>query len=64
MYNAGKQQFASFDDTASIRVKTEYAVKKGIGGVMFWQLTEDRFSGGLLDVIDNTKMSLAGERKK
>ena len=64
MYNAGKQQFASFDDTTSIRVKTEYAIKKGIGGVMFWQLTEDRFSGGLLDVIDNTKMSLAGERKK
>jgi len=22
---------------------------------MFWQLPEDRFTGGLLDVIDNTK---------
>ena len=63
MYNAGLQAFASFDDSVSIRVKTEYAVKKGIGGVMFWQMTEDRFSGGLLDVIDDTKSVLATGRK-
>jgi chitinase len=63
MYNARLQQFASFDDSVSIRVKTEYAVKKGIGGVMFWQLTEDRFNGGLLDVIDETKTTLASGRK-
>jgi chitinase len=63
MYNAGLQEFASFDDTVSIRVKTEYAVKKGIGGVMFWQMTEDRFTGGLLDVIDDTKTVLATGRK-
>ena len=59
MYNARQQTFASFDDTVSIRVKTEYAIRKGIGGVMFWQMTEDRFNGGLLDVIDNTKMTMA-----
>ncbi len=64
MYNARQQLFASFDDSVSIRIKTEYAVKKGLGGVMFWQLPEDRFSGGLLDVIDNTKMSLTAGRKK
>jgi chitinase len=63
MYNAGLQQFASFDDSVSIRVKTEYAVKKGIGGVMFWQMTEDRFSGGLLDVIDDTKTRLTNGGK-
>ena len=54
-YNATKKQFASFDDTVSIRVKTQYALQKKIGGVMFWQLTEDKFSGGLLDIIDNTR---------
>jgi chitinase len=54
-YNATKKLFASFDDTVSIRVKTQYALQKKIGGVMFWQLAEDKFSGGLLDVIDNTK---------
>jgi chitinase len=63
-YDAREQLFASFDDTLSIRLKTEYAIRMGLGGVMFWQLAEDKFSGGLLDVIDNTKLSLAGGRKK
>jgi chitinase len=55
-YNARKRRMASYDDTASVRLKTLYALRKGLGGVMFWQLTEDRFfSGGLLDVIDRTK---------
>ena len=64
-YNATQQIFASFDDTLSIRLKTEYALHKGLGGVMFWQLTEDNFfSGGLLDVIDNTKIANSKGRKK
>ena len=58
-YNAGQRRFASFDDSTSIRVKTQYAIDRRLGGVMFWQLTEDRFSGGLLDVIDNTKSTEA-----
>ena len=48
MYSAKEHLFASFDDTASIRQKTLYALRKGLGGVMFWQLTEDTFTGGLL----------------
>ncbi|HLZ86514.1 MAG TPA: glycoside hydrolase family 18 protein [Puia sp.] len=64
-YNARQQLFATFDDTLSIRLKTEYALRKGLGGVMFWQMTDDNFfSGGLLDVIDNTKMSNLKGRKK
>ena len=51
-----KRLMASYDDTTSVRLKTLYALHKGLGGVMFWQLTDDRFfSGGLLDVIDQTK---------
>jgi chitinase len=57
-YNARKGLLASYDDSASVRLKTLYAIHKGLGGVMFWQLTEDRFfTGGLLDVIDQTKRS-------
>ncbi|HEY4111001.1 glycoside hydrolase family 18 protein [Puia sp.] len=64
-YNAKDQIFASFDDTTSIRLKTEYALRKKLGGVMFWQLTEDNFfSGGLVDVIDNTKTAAIKARKK
>src|SRR5260221_3151326 len=54
-YNAGQRRFASFDDTTSIRLKTLYALQKKLGGVMFWQLTDDRFYGGLLDIIAYTK---------
>jgi chitinase len=55
MYNAGQKLFVTFDDTLSIRLKTRYALEKHLGGIMFWQLPEDLFSGGLLDVIDLTK---------
>ncbi|WP_431211215.1 glycoside hydrolase family 18 protein [Puia sp. P3] len=54
-YNARQKTFATFDDSTSIRLKTLYAMHKQLGGVMFWQVTEDRFSDGLLDIIDNTK---------
>jgi chitinase len=58
-YNARKGLMASYDDTASVRLKTLYALHKGLGGVMFWQLTEDRFfSGGLLDAIDDAKRTV------
>jgi chitinase len=50
---------ASYDDSASVRLKTLYALHKGLGGVMFWQLTDDRFfSGGLLDAIDHAKRTV------
>jgi chitinase len=58
MYNSHQRLFASFDDSVSVRLKTLYAHNKGLGGVMFWQLTEDKFTGGLLDVIDRTKKTL------
>lgn len=54
-YHPGKKWFATFDDTASIRLKTEYAKKNGLAGIMFWELSLDKQSGGLLDVIDKTK---------
>jgi chitinase len=62
-YNARQQVFASFDDSLSVRKKTLYALHKGLGGVMFWQLTDDRFTGGLLDVIDSTKKEAGSQTK-
>jgi chitinase len=55
MYNLNKRLFVTYDDTMSIRLKTRYAMDKKLGGIMFWQLPEDKFTDGLLDVIDNTK---------
>ena len=55
-YNSNKKWFATFDDAASIRLKTAYAIKHNLNGIMFWQLADDSFfTDGLLDVIDDTK---------
>jgi chitinase len=53
-YSTAKKRYATFDDSLSIRDKTKYAMEKGLGGIMFWELTLDKQQGGLLDVIDKT----------
>lgn len=55
LYNAAQKLFVTFDDTTSMRLKAAYAVDKKLNGIMFWQLGEDTFSDGLLDVIYNEK---------
>lgn len=55
LYNAQKQWFVTFDDSRSITQKMKYVKENGLGGIMFWQLTDDRFSDGLLDLIDRLK---------
>lgn len=54
-YHAGKKIFATFDDDLSIANKTRYVKEKGLYGIMFWELTLDKYNGGLLDVIDRVK---------
>jgi len=64
LFNPQRSLFATLDDTTSVRLKTEYAIRKGLGGVMFWQLADDRyFSGGLLDVIYDTRSQIIMRRK-
>jgi chitinase len=36
-------------------LKTKYAIEKGLGGIMFWELTEDVYNNGLLEVIDESR---------
>jgi len=52
LYNAEEKIFISYEDRESIKLKTEYAVKTGLGGIMFWQLRGDAEKDGLLDAID------------
>jgi chitinase len=56
-YNAAKRTFATFEDELSVRHKTQYAKDKGLYGIMFWELTLDKYENGLLDVVDRTKKS-------
>jgi chitinase len=53
-YSTAKKRYTTFDDSLSICDKTKYAMEKGLGGIMFWELTLDKRQGGLLDVIDKT----------
>ena len=38
-YNAAKRMFATFEDSVSVRDKTQYVKDKGLHGIMFWELT-------------------------
>ncbi|MFS4415159.1 glycoside hydrolase family 18 protein [Maribacter sp. 2307ULW6-5] len=52
MYNAKEQFMLSYDDTVSVTKKTDYAMEKGLGGIMFWELGNDtKEENGLLDAI-------------
>jgi chitinase len=51
MYNAAKKEFATFDNEQSMQEKVAYLKKYKLGGIMFWELSNDAFSNGLLDVI-------------
>ncbi|MES1223619.1 MAG: glycoside hydrolase family 18 protein [Bacteroidota bacterium] len=52
-YNATTQTFVTFEDKKSIALKTRYAISNKLFGIMFWQLTEDKFQDGLLQSINN-----------
>lgn len=50
-YNAGSREFLTGDDSASVALKARYVRTQGLGGIMFWQLRDDRTEHGLLDAM-------------
>jgi len=50
-YNAQKQLFATFDNERSIKAKAHYVQQKKLGGIMFWELVQDKYNQGLVDVM-------------
>ena len=50
-YSAQKQWFATYDNKQSLIKKTDYVKQKNLNGIMFWQLTGDLPSDGLIDTI-------------
>lgn len=57
IYHPRLQQLLTYDDARSVKEKTRYARQLGLGGIMFWQLAQDRLSGGLLDAIYEEKIA-------
>jgi chitinase len=57
LYNSAQSLFVTYDDKRSIELKLKYAMGKGLGGIMFWELSNDQHEDGLLDVINKVKSS-------
>jgi chitinase len=53
--NVNRRLVATYDDEKSMAIKTKYALDHKLGGIMFWQLYDDKFHGGLLHTIDINK---------
>jgi chitinase len=52
LYNVQTRQFISYDDEWSVKKKCKYVKNKKLGGVMFWEYSDD-LKGYLLDEITN-----------
>ena len=50
-YSVSKKLFATFDDKRSLEAKTKFIKKKKLGGIMFWELSEDEPTDGLVEKI-------------
>jgi chitinase len=50
LWNSASRTFISYDDPESIGIKAQYVKAHHLGGMMFWELSEDR-NDELLDVI-------------
>ncbi len=50
-FNVIAREFFTCDDVESVTDKARYVRELGLGGIMFWQLRDDRSKGGLLDAI-------------
>jgi chitinase len=53
LYNAQKQIFVSYEDPQSIAAKCEFVLARHLGGMMFWDYSNDP-SGVLLHAIDES----------
>ena len=50
LWNIASRTFITYDDPQSIEIKTRYILEHQLGGIMFWELSQDR-DGELLDAI-------------
>jgi len=50
LWNAASKTFISYDDPRSLAIKADYVREHHLGGMMFWELSQD-YDDELLDVI-------------
>lgn len=54
-YHHHHNQFITFDNPSSLRLKTEYAKKYNLGGIMLWSLEMDDKANSLLNAIQDIR---------
>jgi chitinase len=54
-YNKQTNQFVTYDDPASLRIKTQFAKEHGLGGMMLWSLEMDDTSHSLLNALQGVR---------
>jgi len=58
LWNSASRTFISYDDPQSIAIKSQYVLEHRLGGVMFWELSQDH-DGELLQVVVNQLRTVA-----
>ena len=61
-YSAERGLFATYDDPRSAALKTAYALRHHLGGIMFWEITGDIPVHGLLSSIDSVRTAISPQR--
>jgi chitinase len=51
LYSAAARSFWTYDDTTSLEYKANYVAQKGLGGVMFWELSGDTADGAMIKAV-------------
>lgn len=54
-YNDQNQQFITFDNPTSLRIKSQYVRKHKLGGIMLWSLEMDDKSNSLLSAVQDVR---------
>ncbi len=55
-FNPERKILVTYDDSVSVALKQQYAITRKLGGIMFWQLADDKYNNGLLQVLYNTQV--------
>ncbi len=50
-YSSSKKLFATFDDERSVTEKLKYIKRRNLGGIMFWELADDKENNGLIELM-------------
>jgi chitinase len=58
LWNSASRTFITYDDPQSIRIKAQYVKARHLGGMMFWELSEDR-NDELLNAIVGSLRSMS-----